>query len=330
MCIRDSRNTCYDGHKTEQLLAGLASWSPAVRKRSAEALSRREGDFLSVLLKQLAAVNRDARYGACEALRCLGPRADAAAPLLRALLKDSDPWLRSLACKALVALGPEARKASVSDLLTLTAQPHPADPRGMVQRVASMALFSPYPGSGDPKSILAESLEGVDRHLLYPAIQAVLQNQDGAARGSLNRIYDKFTDQDLAVLMPAILKAIRDLAPSDEMFGDGIRLAGLDLVSRLHIREGMPLCVAVIEPHRWGGGKRLPKCLECLARYGVHAKEVLPQLKAMRQNPGLLGGSAPVIDKAIAEIEASTAAPTLVDLKAFMAHPTTVREKTKR
>ena len=84
--------------------------------------------------------------------------------------------------------------------------------------------------------------------------------------------------------------ALREMA--NEMFGDGIRLAGLDLVTRLHIREGMPLCVSVIEPNRWGGGKRLPKCLECLVRYGTHAREVLPQLREIRRNTGKLGESA--------------------------------------
>ena len=152
-----------------------------------------------------------------------------------------------------------------------------------------------------------------------------MENQDGAARGSLTRIYGKLTDRDLVMLMPAILKAIRDLAPSNEMFADGIRLAGLELVSRLHIREGMPLCVSVIEPNRWGGGKRLPKCLECLARYGVHAKEVLPQLRELRRNPRLLGNNTEALDKAIAEIEASTASPTVLDLKEFMAHPSPVK-----
>jgi len=312
------------------LLAGLSSWSPAVRKRSAQALGRREGDFVPTLLKLLAGSNRDARYGACEALGCLGPRADAAAPQLRALLKDPDPWLQSLACMALPALGPEVRTASVSDLLRMTVSSNPADPRHMAQRAACMALFSPYPGSGGPKSILTESLEGVDRELLDPAIRSVLENDDGAARGSLSRIYGKLTDRDLVELLPAIVKAIRDLAPSNEMFGDGIRLAGLDLVSRLHIREGMPLCVSVIEPKRWGGGKRLPKCLECLARYGVHAKEVLPQLREISRNTGKLGDSAGLLDKAIAEIEASTASPTVLDLKEFMAHPSSVREKIQR
>ena len=72
-----------------------------MRKRSAQALGRREGDFVPALLKLLAGSDRDARYGACEALGCLGPRADAAAPQLRGLLNDPDPWMQSLACVAL-------------------------------------------------------------------------------------------------------------------------------------------------------------------------------------------------------------------------------------
>jgi hypothetical protein len=326
-----TKDSCYDGRKTDQLLAGLSSWSPAVRKRSAQALGRREGTFVPTLLGLLAGSNRDARYGACEALGCLGPRADAAAPQLRALLKDPDPWLQSLACKALPALGPEARKASVSDLLSMTVRSNPADPRRMAQRAACTALFSPYPGSREPKSILAESLEGVDRQLLYPAIQSVLENEDGAARGSVQRIYGKLTDSDLVKLLPAIIKAIQQLAPSNEMFGDGIRLAGLDLVSRLHIREGMPLCVSVMEVDRWGAGKRMPKCLEYLGRYGVHAKEVLPQLREIRRNLATTGrgkersDGVKLLDASIAAIEASTASPTLLHLKEFMARPSSAR-----
>jgi len=316
----------YEGRTTEQLLAGLSSWSPAVRKRSAQALGRREGNFTPTLLKMLASSDREARYGACEALGCLGPRADAAAPQLRALLKDRDPWLQSLACKALPALGPKARKASVPDLLTMAARSNPADPRRMAQRAACTALFSRYPGSREPRSILANSLECVDRRLLYPAIQSVLENDDGAARGSLGRIYGKLTDRDLVTLMPAIIKAIDQLAPSNEMFGDGIRLAGLDLVSRLHIREGIPLCVSVIELDRWGQGRRLQKCLECLVRYGAHAKKVLPQLRQMRRKLGRKPSeSVKLLDKTIAEIEAATTSPTVLDMKEFMAHPSSVR-----
>jgi hypothetical protein len=207
----------------------------------------------------------------------------------------------------------------------MAASSNPADPRRMAQRAACAALFAPYPGSRGPSSLLSETLEGVDRKLLYPAIRSALENEDGAARGSLGRVYGKLSDRDLAVLMPATIKAIRDLAPSNEMFGDGIRLAGLDLVSRLGIREGMALCIDVIELDRWGSGKRKPKCLECLDRYGTHARELLPKLRRMRrelvktERGGQQSNNVKFIDSVIARIEAAKVSPTLVSMKEFMA-----------
>ncbi len=70
----------YDSRSTEQLLAGLSSWSPPVRTRSAQALARRQGDFVPTLLKMLDGPDRDTRYGACEALGALGARSDTAGP----------------------------------------------------------------------------------------------------------------------------------------------------------------------------------------------------------------------------------------------------------
>jgi hypothetical protein len=159
--------------------------------------------------------------------------------------------------------------------------------------------------------------------LLYPAVESVLKNEDAAARGSLQRIYGEFSDSDVVELLPAIIKAIERLAPSNEMFGDSIRLAGLDLVSRLHIREGMPLCVSVLDVKRWGAGKRLPKCLEYLGRYGMYAKEVLPQLQEIRRNLAQAKRTAQqneflrLIDTSIEAIKASTVSPTVLDLKDF-------------
>lgn len=315
----------YNRRTTEQLLAGLSSWSPSVRLRSSTALAKKQGNFLPDVLKLLTSDNRDARYGACEALGALGPRADAAAPQLRALLKDPDPWLQCRAAEALPYLGAEARKGSVSDLLAMTLRPNPADPRRMAQRSAAVALFSPYPGHREPKSILAESLDGVDRKLLYPAIQSLLQNEDSVARSSVRTVFNELNDSDLAQLLPAISASIEHLAPSNEMFGDGIRLAGLDLLSRLHIREGMTLCVTVIEPGRWGLYQRLNKIVEYLPRYGTLAKPVLPQLREIRAQLAAAGKAkseqAAQMDKCIAAIESSTATPTLVSLAEFKTRP---------
>jgi hypothetical protein len=314
----------YDQRTTDELLAGLSSWSPAVRKRSAQALGRRESDFVPALLKLLAGSDRNACYGACEALGCMGPRADGVAPHLRTLLKDPDPWMQSLACNAIACLGPEARKASVNDLMALAARRNPDDPRGMAHRAVAGALFDPNPDLRQP-GILHHSLKGVDRRLLYPAMSRLLQNDDGLARYGLVPYVNQLTDRDLAVMLPAIVKAVEKMAPSDEMFADGIRLAGLDLLSCLHIREGMPLCVSVMEPDRWGEGDRIAACLKYLLRYGVHAKEVLPQLReTSRRIPSWMRNRYQnSFDKAIAAIEASKDAPPLVDLKDFIAHAST-------
>jgi HEAT repeat protein len=310
----------YEKRPTPQLLAGLASWSPFVRGRSAAALGKREGDFVPSLLKMLAGKERDARYGAIEALGDLGPRADAAAPQLRACLAETDPWVQSLAAEAIPNLSPPVRKACVSDLLAMTLRDNTADPRRMAQRAAAVALFAPFPGKRTPRSILAESLDGVDRTLLYPAIESLLQNEDPIVRGSLAKSYQKLSDEDLVRLLPAIVKAIEKPAPSNEMFADGVRLAGLDLLSRLHIREGMALTLQVIEPQRWGERNRSKACLDYLKRYGKHTQAILPQLADIRAQLVAANKSKQHLaefDEQVAALSASTETPTLVNLNDF-------------
>lgn len=303
----------YSTRGEKELLAGLSSWSPIVRKRSGEELARRDGDFVPTLLQLLASPDRDTRYGAAEALGSLGPKADAAGPKLRELLKHPDPWLRALAVRSLAALGKEQRQASLPDLLVMISRPVPGDPRGMAQRAAAEAMFSRRGG------IMGESLDGVDRELLYPAIKALLQNQDGRARGELAPIYGKLTDHDIAILLPEVIQAVRKMAPSGEMFADGIRLAGLELLSRLGIREGLPLCLEVLEPERWGFKGRLQRCLESLTRYGTHARPYLPQLREIRgSSRGKDAQHAKLLDDAIQAIENSTATPTLIGMEDFI------------
>jgi HEAT repeat protein len=315
----------FEKRTTEQLFAGLASWSPFVRGRSAAALGKRDGDHLPALLKMLAGKNRDARYGAIEALGALGQRADSAAPQLRALLTDSDPWVQCLAAEALPELGKEARQASVGDLLAMVTRTNPADARRKAARSASFALFAPFPGSRGPRSIIADSLDGVDRAKLIPAVQTLLAHEDSVPRGAVGRTFKSLTDEDLVALLPNIVKAIEKAAPSNEMFADGVRLGGIDLLSRLHIREGMELCIALIEPDRWGEKGRTAPCLTYLQRYGAHAKPLVPKLREIREYFAKVKKSKPdhlaEIDKAIAAIEASTATPTLVSVAEFKKRP---------
>ena len=307
-----ARNDWYATRTTDMVLAGLASWSPAVRKRSAQALGRRDGDFLPQLLTLLDGQDRHGRYGACEALANLGPRADAAAPRLRALLADADPRLRLLAAGALPCLGEEARTAAVPDLLRAATLQDPADPRRRLTAAVAAALFARTPGGAGPQPILATSLAGVDRPALHAAIREVLANEDGLVRGLAANVYPLLSAEDVKALLPDIVAATRHNAPSGEMFRFGIRWAGLDLLARFRIREGMGLCIDMMNEYEWGA--RQGQCLEPLRRYGGAAREVVPRLRetmvAMREGYAAnqwqkrLEPDTLAIEKLIAEIEA--------------------------
>jgi hypothetical protein len=136
-------------------------------------------------------------------------------------------------------------------------------------------------------------------------------------------VLNRLSDRELALLLPDLIKAIEILAPSNEMWGDDIRQAGLDILSRRHIHEGMDLCVSTIE---WRWGLDVPKRMEFLSRYGKNAREVLPRLRelvrelAKREAGGKPSDSRKALSKAIAAIEASTDEPKLVTLKDFIAN----------
>jgi hypothetical protein len=67
------------------------------------------------------------------------------------------------------------------------------------------------------------------------------------------------------------------------MFASGIRLAGVDLLAKHHIEEGMPLCIEIMEIQKWGKRDRISRCLKTLGRYGAAAKRMLPQLRQLEE-----------------------------------------------
>lgn len=311
------RNGYYKRHD-EELIEGLKSWSPAMRHHSAEAIGKRGGNFTPTLIEMLVGKDRYARYGAIEAMGRLGKDAASALPHLRSALKDPDTWIQCLAAEALTRLGD---KDSSGDLFAMSLRPTPTDPRRMHQRAASRALFSPYPGNNEPRSILSDSLDGTDRKQLHLVMKAFLQNDDSVVRASIIPALGKLDDSDLALLLPDIVNAVEKLAPTNEMWGDDIRQAGLDILSRRHIREGMLLCVSTIE---WRWGLEVGKRMEFLSRYGKNAREVVPGLrKLVRDLEKREEGQQPsenrkILIKAIADIEASKDEPELVTLKDFI------------
>ena len=318
--------TFYDARTTAELVRGLSSWSPTVRERSAKALAKKADVSVPGLIRALDAKEKETRYGACLTLRFLGPKADEAAPKLRALLASPEPWQRVLAAEAIVEMSEPVRKACIPDLLRVVIRKGDAeDPRRCVMGPLAEVLFKPGPGKRGPESILRKSFDDVDapnRPLLLAAIRDVMHSEDGRIRGGAGKVYPLLAPQELAALMPDIVAAIRKPAPSGEMFAYDIRMSGLELLAKLRIREGMDLCVDIMNERRWG--RDFGRAAKALQTYGGAAKAVLPRLqsetrdiaaKEAKDRPELLA-------KLIAAIEADTAPKPVRSLADYIKNPT--------
>lgn len=312
------RRSAYDRFADAELLSRLGSWSPTVRERAAAALARRKERPMDAIVALLDSANVNARIGACQALEEMGGAAAPAVPQLRQTLQHEDLWLRVKAATALAAIGRPARPA-LADLLDLIVRgPTPEDPRGMEQRFVASALFNRMLNN-------PEALKDADMTKLRAAIERGLHNQDGRARSDIGGVYRHLSYEAIEPLLPAVFEAVAKPAPSGEMFADGVRLGGLQVLAAHHIEEGMALAAEYLETQNpWSSENRTPEILKVFQPYGAHARSVIPQLReiAARFDQGevnfpkqLSKRKAEAVRKAIQEIEAAQERPALRRLK---------------
>ncbi|MEO7317635.1 MAG: HEAT repeat domain-containing protein [Chthoniobacteraceae bacterium] len=309
----NDRTSAYDGLTPEVLLARLGSWSPVVRERAAMSLARRKAAMpIDAIVKLLDSPSLDARYGAYEALAQARGASAPATPTLIKLLDHKDRWLRIQAAAALAEIGKPAMPALPKLLEMLAKTPDKDDPRAMEQRYLCEAVF---------EKLLRNSLDGVDRDALRKAVAASLRNQDGRARSHVGLVYKRMSLEDIKPLLPAIMEAVVTPSPSGEMFADGVRLAGLEVLAAHHIEEGIQACADYIRNQNpWASQERIHPILKTLVTYGAAAQSVLPHLRetaAMfdageKDFPKALSiQKAEALRAAIAKIEASQDKPEL-------------------
>jgi len=310
----------YYGKSVEELLDHLRSWSPAVRHRAAEALAKQKADVVPRLIRMLADRDLTARYGACMALAASKARAAPAVPVLTQLLGHRDVWMRIQACYALAGIGDQARKAA-PEMLKLAVREDPEDPRQFTQRYLAFTLFYRGGALGGP-GLLARSLDGVDRDLIRPAVEKLLQNDDGRARSAVGSVYKNLTLRELTPILPAVVRAIEVQSPSGVMFASGIRLQGVELLARHRIKEGLHLCLKVMDIEKWGKKSRITGLLKTIRSYGPGAaKYILPELRSLekdlldhREARSVLAEPIRLLREIIAEAETATDRPQLREL----------------
>ncbi len=269
----ENRKTIYDGRPRGELFERLGNWSPIVRSRAAMSLGKQPGNATDDLLELYRTGGADQKRGALAALQHQGHRAAAAVPLLTRLLTHDDSGMRIAAIYALQGIGTAARPA-LPEMLRVARMTFPDDPRNLTRRHLGSVIFS------DALIDIAT----VDREALFASVRELIRVDDGRARGQVAWLYKKMRFEDLKPILPDILWAVENSSPSGIMFAAGIRDAGLKLLADNHVEEAIPLLAQYArDQQQWGSQKRMVQIMSMLEGYGVHAKRVLPELKALAE-----------------------------------------------
>jgi hypothetical protein len=252
-----------------------------VRQRAAKELAKRREDVVAQLVSMLGSQDLNARYGACLALQYLAQRAMPATDALIKGLSEKDMWQRTQAAYALSCIGQSASKA-VPQLLQLAAAVDEADPRGRQCKYLTFALFSSFFVDMDQKGgLLADSVKGVDRELLYPVLRRLMASDDGQTTACMVSIFKTLSPEELKGLLPEILKVATSTPPSGEMFAHVVREEAFRFLAANRIPEGLPAIIGYARNEN-GWGNRTREILPLLKHYGSAARSTIPQLKDLQ------------------------------------------------
>ena len=264
----------------DELVAAFADWSPIVRSWAAEELAKRPEApaLVPSLIAMAEGKDMHVRQGACETLGHI--KDPAALPVLVRLLRHDDRWLRVKAANALKNMGEVARPVLPGMMQAVVATAEPLqpivwdDPIQLTHGELAATLFG---------GLMKNSIEGVDRKLLYPSIQAVAKNADGMARATLRKTFEKFlTLEDVQALGPDILAAVTTPSPADKMFANEIRMGAYKALARYHFKEGIAAAVMFAKTQGGHGSqKRTGEIMKELIGYGTAAREALPGLREL-------------------------------------------------
>ena len=130
--------------------------------------------------------------------------------------------------------------------------------------------------------LISQSMDGVDRELAYPVIRRMLACDDGLGTFAMRSVFKTLSLDELQTLMPSIVKAAHDTAPSGEMFAQEIRFEALRFMADNKVREGLPVFIEYARTQN-GWGSKTREVLPLLEQYGAAAREILPELRALQE-----------------------------------------------
>lgn len=347
-------------HSIDQLLEFLGHWSPRIRHLAAVELNKRDDDVVDRLIAMLDSQNRYARYGACAGLRHAGRGSEKAVRALveKGLRADTssmryhaihafmvDPWWKNPDRNQGIVW--ENTLATVShlavpDLVKTALKDYPQEARPWTKAYVGYALFGNYSlrdrGPAGPGLLMQNkgAWEALDHEDRIKLVETLLYSEFGNVRSAVSFFYQQLSKMEIALLMPAIHDAVMYQAPSGVMFGGGVRLEGLRLLTQYKIKEGIDTGVEwTIRMPGWGNWYRKTRGLPVLAGYGGALKDHLPEIEetikplmesTRKKNPG--DRHLKLLEESLRKIRTDPA-PELISIEEFQKSVLNAPEKKK-
>ncbi len=313
--IIESENFNPADESNGRLIESLSSWAPPERTRAAVELGvkARDGAQRAGILKTLHALAVSdstrplERAGACHALFRI--KDVSSVPVLVECLKDADAYVRFVASKGLQEFPRESVMPHIDTILELAAttrQPTfpmvEGDPLQFAHGELAALLFDKR------KGLLRESIEGVDRAKLWPAVRELSQTSAGMKRSALATLYPKLSREEMLEIGGVVIDSARLRAPADSMFANDIQMAALDLLQKHSVEDALYLIQEL-----YGDDRQLPY----FSRYGASLLDFDDSLEVMQRVAEMQLVRAMDISEFTAAMERSTDDGTFLKLKAI-------------
>jgi len=263
----------------EELFNDLASFSPAIRYKAAEALSEKGGNFTDRLISLLqTAEDPHVRRGAATALgyTTSSHATEVIDALVETLETTDDRVLQFFIVKAFKGDGLRNTSAiakAVPALFKLVTIDDPEDPWNKLHNEIAITLFANrdalvYPfGAKEPKN-----MQYVDDELLIAALRSWFTNANGSARGGASKLLANLNEKQLEPLWREIFLMGTLPAPSGVMNHQKSMTNSVKVMARKGFKEGAMLGAIQIRRPGWGEERRVPAIAEILPEFGQYAE----------------------------------------------------------
>lgn len=326
---------------TAELISDLGHWSPKVQSFAAKELGARKNEHATIVPELIALAGNDGageqQVGACFALAAI--KDGRAADILVSLLTHNNEELRWAATHAMRHMPKDKQLLHLDTMLkAIVSTQRPFEP--LTDKVplqfahSEMTYLLFYDGTAyGPRGVIAgNQLNGVNRELLYPAIEAAASTPMGHARGSLSGTFKFLTQEDVKALSGTIVNTALVPAPADNMFKSGVRTAALSSLQQNRIAEGVMVSkMLASDPNLRGRDIALDE----LAKYGQGSArvagltEILKYCEQLKRREPTLAAKAQAVIDAISKDETPVELTRLTGIESVTAKKPILKQPEK-